>query len=160
MFKPQRTQRSQRKNPVGCHPQISLRHLVNSCGFPSEIPIMGECLLFIVKPIVFLSHAEARRTQRPCDDASHPLSPMRHVGLEASALDAGRRFPSQFRPRCGIAACGTCRPRRAARMRGLRRAATGRAAWPTSPAWACGIPAKGATARPCRRPATARRRSA
>ena len=52
-------------------------------------------MLFIVKPIAFLSHAEARRTQRPCDDASHPLSPMRHVGLEASAWDAGRRFPSR-----------------------------------------------------------------
>ncbi len=133
---------------------------VKSLVIPAEIPIMGKCLLVIAKPIVFLSHAEARRTQRPCDDASHPLSPMRHVGSEASAWDAGRRFPSQFRPRCGIAACGTCRPRRAARMRGLRRAAQGRAAWPTSPAWACGIPPKGATARPCRRPATARRRSA
>ena len=85
--------------PAGQLNCITFALLPSNSKILEEIPIMGKCLLVIVKPIVFLSHAEARRTQRPCGDASRPLAPMRHVGLEASAWDAGRRVPAPPSPR-------------------------------------------------------------
>ena len=116
-------------------------------------------LLACLRGRVFISRrgAEARSLGF---EGNRPLSPAWSEGIAATAWRSGRRSPSRLRRRGGSAASASRLPRRGEPTRGQGRAAPGREASPTSLAWVCGIPPRGARARPYRRPATAHRLSA
>ena len=137
-----------------------LRRLVKRAKMSSTIPNHGTGCSWRVRPVWFLSHAEAQRRGDSGAKANAPFPPSRNRGRFAAAWSSGRRSPSPPTRQCGNAASASRRPRRAAPKRGPGRVSPRRAASPTSPARACGNRPRGARGRPCRTPATACRRSA